>query len=929
MNNSSDSVIRKQSDDVLDIMQLSQQHYRSQQNASSSESIGILVMGLTGAGKSTFISQLTNQDAEIGHSLESCTTDIIPYEFRRSDGRKLYLIDTPGFDDTSTDYAGVFKKIASFLCTLSDLFGSRLTIGGMIYAHRITDVRMSGSSVKSLRIFEKICGEHCFKHVTVITTMWNLIKTQEAIDAATIRENTLKERAEFFGTLIRADARMERHYDEDSARHIVEMLADRQRHFYLQLQQEMKQSRTMTLDKTTAGKYMEGELDNMRRRYEMQKKELEESAEESNYDDDFRSEVLEEIRDCTVTVNRLKADQGSLSVTLEDMQHEQAVWFTRKHDDILRDRISDEQSIRVTYELQQKVLKLEKENRRRDEKEIAQNEKMEELEERNKRLEAAQKELEDQQALRERVKEKRNHQFDWVGRMRAFLASPAKDLREPVPITRRADSMPLEAKTSKRSATKLTRGRSQSRNGQNGKANAKNMTHVEEQDTKSYYMSLSSQNQHNKGYDQVHQLGYDVVGIVNSNRPKHSQHRSLPTYTPITPGYATGQVQSLPGQVIIDPYGLKRTIPPSTGSLPRRYDDTTHTSVWQSPLQSGSYHDNQPNDIIIAVMGITGCGKTTFVNLFAETPLEVGHGLDSCTVSVQVATCKAEDGTRFYLVDTPGFDDTYRSDSEILREVALWLNKAHVSNVKLAGIIFLQRISDFRVGGSGIKNIKMFQKLCGEDTLASVVLATTMWEQAGENAGKEREKQLKRELQLWKKMIDHGSKVYRHDSGKVSATKIINYLIARKRPVTLDIQREMVDQAKDLVDTGAGSELASTVELLIKNYERKLKDLEKELRLAREQHNKEDREIIEQAKKEYQEGLTKQRQEMVNLRISSEQLIEDARKRFEEQEERQRENMKLLREAHTKDLEQQRILVQKQFRERYLRDMSNAACVMM
>jgi len=29
-------------------------------------------------------------------------------------------------------------------------------------------------------------------------------------------------------------------------------------------------------------------------------------------------------------------------------------------------------------------------------------------------------------------------------------------------------------------------------------------------------------------------------------------------------------------------------------------------------------------------MGITGCGKTTFVNLFSDRKLEVGHGLDSC-----------------------------------------------------------------------------------------------------------------------------------------------------------------------------------------------------------------------------------------------------------------------------------------------------------
>ncbi|KAF5849062.1 hypothetical protein GGP41_005977 [Bipolaris sorokiniana] len=597
MNKSSDPVIRKRSDDILDTMQLSQQHSKSQQNASSSESIGILVMGLTGAGKSTFISQLTHQDAEIGHLLESCTTDIMPYEFHTGDGRKLYLIDTPGFDDTNTDYAGVFKKIASFLCTLCGLYKSELTIGGMIYVHRITDVRMSGSSVKSLRIFEKICGEHCFPHVTVVTTMWDLIKTKEARDAATIRENTLRERAEFFGTLTRAGARMERHYDEDSARHIVEMLADRQRNFSLQLQEEMKQSRAMTLEKTTAGKYLEGELDSMRRRYEMQKKELEESMEESNDDDDFGSEVIEEIRDCTVTVNRLKADQGSLSVTLEDMQHEQAAWFTRKHDDMLQDMISDEQSTRMTYELRQKVLKLEKENRRRDKKEIAQNEKMEELEERNKRLEAAQKELEDQQAFRERVKEKRNHQFDWVARVLAFLASPAKDLREPVPIKCRANSMPLEAKTPKKSATKLTRGRSQSRNGQTGKSNAKNTTHVDEQDTKKYYMSSSSQFQYHKGYDQVYEPGYDAVSIGNSNRPTHSQHRSLPTYTPITPGYATGQVHSLPGPVIVDPYGLKRSIPPSTGSLLRRYDDTVHTSTWQPPPQSSPYHDNHHDEL--------------------------------------------------------------------------------------------------------------------------------------------------------------------------------------------------------------------------------------------------------------------------------------------------------------------------------------------
>lgn len=39
------------------------------------------------------------------------------------------------------------------------------------------------------------------------------------------------------------------------------------------------------------------------------------------------------------------------------------------------------------------------------------------------------------------------------------------------------------------------------------------------------------------------------------------------------------------------------------------------------------------DDIIIAVMGITGCGKTTFVNLFADQQLVVGHTLDSCKIN--------------------------------------------------------------------------------------------------------------------------------------------------------------------------------------------------------------------------------------------------------------------------------------------------------
>jgi ribosome biogenesis GTPase A len=38
----------------------------------SRRELGVLIMGVTGSGKSTLISRLTDQDVGIGHSLESC-----------------------------------------------------------------------------------------------------------------------------------------------------------------------------------------------------------------------------------------------------------------------------------------------------------------------------------------------------------------------------------------------------------------------------------------------------------------------------------------------------------------------------------------------------------------------------------------------------------------------------------------------------------------------------------------------------------------------------------------------------------------------------------------------------------------------------------------------------------------------------------------
>ena len=56
--------------------------------------------------------------------------------------------------------------------------------------------------------------------------------------------------------------------------------------------------------------------------------------------------------------------------------------------------------------------------------------------------------------------------------------------------------------------------------------------------------------------------------------------------------------------------------------------------------------------------------------------MRVGHDVSSCTSKLQYAIVDTPPllvGHRVIIVDTPGFDDTYVDDVEILRRISVWL----------------------------------------------------------------------------------------------------------------------------------------------------------------------------------------------------------------------------------------------------------------
>ncbi|KAL9018199.1 MAG: hypothetical protein Q9185_004472 [Variospora sp. 1 TL-2023] len=194
------------------------------------------------------------------------------------------------------------------------------------------------------------------------------------------------------------------------------------------------------------------------------------------------------------------------------------------------------------------------------------------------------------------------------------------------------------------------------------------------------------------------------------------------------------------------------------------------------------------------------------------------------------------------LIDTPGFDDSKRSDIDVLTDLAFHLASAYQTNPKilLSGIIYLHPIDQPKLAGTARKNLAMFKLLCGDESLQSVVLATTMWRDEIQADAAQRVAQLESTPEYWGRMIEHGSSVFRHDNTPESALRIIDHIIARRERIVLSIQKQMVDEHRTIDQTSAGQlerhEIIKEKERAARRLEENREELEASLR-AKEQQN--------------------------------------------------------------------------------------------
>ncbi|KAG8738086.1 hypothetical protein FRC10_007297 [Ceratobasidium sp. 414] len=275
---------------------------------------------------------------------------------------------------------------------------------------------------------------------------------------------------------------------------------------------------------------------------------------------------------------------------------------------------------------------------------------------------------------------------------------------------------------------------------------------------------------------------------------------------------------------------------------------------------------------LIAIFGATGTGKTTFVNNASGSKLLVGDDLGSCTQDIAAGNQFQINGRDIQLIDTPGFDDTELSDTEILQRITGYLTSSYAKGHKLTGIIYLHRITDPRMGGISRRTFQVFRELCGDRSLANVLIVTTMWSDPPNNAQIKREKQLKDESRFFQPAIKAGAQLVRCLHKDPASARDIVRILLDKNPIVMQVQQEIVDEKKHFYTTGAAQILGKELAEMEMRHQEEISQVKEELRQAKANNDT-------QAQEELHEFLTQAKIE--SARLSKE--IEALRHGFEEE----------------------------------------------
>ncbi len=235
------------------------------------------------------------------------------------------------------------------------------------------------------------------------------------------------------------------------------------------------------------------------------------------------------------------------------------------------------------------------------------------------------------------------------------------------------------------------------------------------------------------------------------------------------------------------------------------------------------------------------------------------------------------DGRLVRLVDTPGFDDTNLTDTQVLEMIVTWMSVQYKQKTKFAGILYLRDITEFRMKGSDMTNLRMFRALCGTNGLENVVIVTTKWNLMVDKIGVAREREEELQSDYLKPMLSSGAEYARDDGTSKSSRAILRKILHKNRAFYLDFQREIVDEGKPLSEIEAGRVLQEQLLELEEKHTANLQALSDELAQA---HSQKMREALEEQRQSATEAMEKAKQQQRQLENAFSEKFAEQEKMF-------------------------------------------------
>lgn len=229
----------------------------------------------------------------------------------------VYLMDTPGFDDTNISDADILKEIAT---ALVDAFNDKVEIQGALYVHPVIEARMRGSGRKNLIMFTKVLGMHGMKNCRLVTTKWSKVDYATGVD----RETELCEEEKFWRPLLNAGASTVRFQDTtESAIEIIKPLVHGQAMEPQLVKEVVREGRS--LKQTSAGQIVNEEVLEAKKAHaaeiEQLKKDIKDAIEKKEFEfadllkaeRDEHAEKLEKLKIDSVVLDKKVSGLGKFT----------------------------------------------------------------------------------------------------------------------------------------------------------------------------------------------------------------------------------------------------------------------------------------------------------------------------------------------------------------------------------------------------------------------------------------------------------------------------------------------------------------------------------------------------------------------------------------------------------------------------------------